>query len=309
MKIAIIGSGAVGTLFGGLLKANRINAVLFDSNKEKIKYIKENGIKIRYPETGKTLHLFPDAVSDKLQIHSFDYYIFCVKAYSTEKAAEEIASVAAENSIAVTFQNGMGNIENLLKHFRACSIAAGVTSEGATETANGEIVYGGKGRTEISFIDNNRDTEKIKTLIDIFNSSKLSSELNNNYKYLIWKKLIINAAINPLTAITRLKNRYIAESEYMRSLSEKIVDESVKIAAGENIIFNSDEMKKIVFSTAEKTGNNKSSMLQDIEADRKTEIDYISGALADSAEKSGIKAPLNKSMHNIIKVLELKYLT
>ena len=309
MKTAIIGAGAIGTLFGGLLKKNNIDTVLFDTDRGKTEYIKKNGIKIIHPGRSGTVHVFPEASSDLSAIRSFDYYIFCVKAYSTEKAASAVAEVAGDNSVFITFQNGLGNIEALAKYLSFSSIAAGTTSEGATQTGEGEIIYGGKGITELSMIDPYGSPEKLEKFISVLNTCGLETSEADDYRRLIWKKLIINAAINPVTAVTHLRNRYISGSPFLRNISEKIAEEAVRIAALEDIHFDIDEIKKTVYRVAEKTGDNRSSMLQDIENKRKTEIDFISGAITDAAAKFATEAPYNRIMVEMVKALEKGYFT
>ena len=307
MKTAIIGSGAIGSLFGSLLKANSIDAVLFDKDSGKTDFINKNGIELIYPETGKKLHLYPEASSCIERIRNFDYYILCVKSYSTEEAAEKISRVSGDNSVIVTFQNGMGNVEIIRKYFPDSSVAAGTTSEGAVFTPPASVVYGGSGITAVSIIGRNPDNSKLEGFLKMLNKSGIETVITGNYRHDIWKKLVVNSAINPLTAALRLQNRFVSESPYLRNLAEMIIKESVKAAEADGIILEYEEIRNTVFSVAEKTGLNRSSMLQDIENGRKTEIDFISGSAADKAEKAGISPSVNRIMQNIIKVLEKKH--
>ena len=309
MKTAVIGAGAIGSLFGSLLTANNVDVCLFDRDRYKIEFIKRNGIELIFPEKGVKKKIFPKASSELADIISCNYYLFCVKSYSTEKAASEIAGIASENSIVVTFQNGMGNVEKFQKFFPDRSIAAGVTSEGATFAAPGTVIYGGKGKTSVSMIDSSSDSSPLYPLIDALNRSALDAEISSDFRKDIWKKLIINAAINPVTAVMKLQNRYISQSEYLRAVSDLIIEEAVKTAAAEGIHFNLDEIKSSVYNIAEKTGENRSSMLQDIENKRKTEIDFISGAVAQRAEYFSLETPANTFMQNIVKVLEPEHFT
>ena len=307
MKTAIIGAGAIGSLFGSLLKANNIDTVLYDRDSRKTDYINKNGIQLIYPQPGKKLTLFPEA-SDRIErIKGFDYYLLCVKSYSTEAVAEKISSVSRDDSVIVTFQNGMGNIEILRKYFRGSCIAAGTTSEGALFTPPASVVYGGRGKTSFSIIDKNGNNSVLEPILQMLNSSGIETSLTDNYRNDIWKKLVVNAAINPLTAALKLQNRHISESPYLREVAEMIILESIEAAGADGINLDYEEIKNTVFSVAEKTGLNRSSMLQDIENKRKTEIDFISGAAADKAEETGISLSVNRIMQNIIKVLERRY--
>lgn len=313
MKIAVIGAGAIGSLFGSLLTANNVDVCLYDKDRDKIEFIKKNGIKLVFPQTGDKKKIFPKTASQLSDIDSCDYYLFCVKSYSTEKAASEIASIASENSIIITFQNGMGNVEKIQKFFPDKCIAAGTTSEGATFVAPGTVIYGGRGKTSISMIDSSAegtsDNTKIGPLIGALNKSDLHTCVSSNFRKDIWRKLIINAAINPVTAVMKLQNRCISESKYLRIVSDLIIEEAVKTAKAEGIHFNLDEIKSSVYSIAEKTGGNRSSMLQDIDNKRKTEIDFISGTIAEKGKYLNTETAANTFMFNIIKVLESKHFT
>lgn len=308
MKTAVIGAGAVGSLFASLLKTKNNDTVLFDTDIDKINYISRNGIELVFPESSGKKRIFPEAVSDTGRIRNYDYYLICVKSYSTEAAVKSIVSCAGENLVIVTFQNGMGNADIIRKYFPDTSSAAGTTSEGAAFINPATVIYGGRGKTALSMIDS-RSNSKLMPLIDALNSCGLEAALTDSFRKDIWKKLIINAAVNPLTAVLKLENRYISESVYLRNITEMIIRETVKAAESDGIFFDIDDITNTVYTVAEKTGRNRSSMLQDIENCRKTEIDFISGAAAEIAEKNGIASPVNRIMQNIVKVLESRYFT
>ena len=141
----------------------------------------------------------------------------------------------------------------------------------------------GKGETALSIIESGSSSALLEPLINALNRSGLKTSVSENYRKDIWRKLIVNAVINPVTAVLSLQNRHIADSVYLRDLAEMIISESVKAAAADGIYFDTDEIRDAVFTIAVKTGENRSSMLQDIENRRKTEIDYISGAAADKS--------------------------
>ena len=302
MKTAVIGAGAVGSLFASFLKTKNNDTVLLDTDLDKINYISSNGIELIFPENSSKKRIFPEAVTDTGRIKNYDYYLICVKSYSTEAAVKSIVSCAGENSVIVTFQNGMGNADIIRRFFPDTSSAAGTTSEGAAFINPATVIYA------LSMIDS-RSNSKLMPLIDALNSCGLEAALTDSFRKDIWKKLIINAAVNPLTAVLKLENRYISESVYLRNITEMVVRETVKAAESDGIFFDIDDITNTVYTVAEKTGRNRSSMLQDIENCRKTEIDFISGAAAEIAEKNGIASPVNRIMQNIVKVLESRYFT
>ncbi|MCQ2604026.1 MAG: 2-dehydropantoate 2-reductase [Spirochaetia bacterium] len=303
MKIGIFGAGSLGTLYGGMLSASGTEVILYarKSNKNRT-LLEKNSAEVRNPDnTAITSTLkITSVISD---LASCDYILLCVKSYSTEEAAAQL-SAASPTGIIVTFQNGWGNIDILKKYFPCSRIAAGTTSEGAYLIEPGIAVHGGHGITSISMLSG--DNAELEPLVTSLNHAGLKAEINPDHIKAIWKKLIINAVINPLTAIAEVKNIQVSSSPYLRSAGEEIIKECVLCSQAEGINLTYDEMHDAVFSVAEKTGSNRSSMLQDILAGRKTEIDFISGAIEKTGLKYNIDTKVNSLLKNIVKAKEAK---
>ena len=306
MHITIIGAGAAGMLFAGKLSSAGYKVTLTDINQERISAVSRSGIKILSPLNDVIIHSFPETSAyenlraDK--IAKTDFFIFCVKAYSTSAAAESVRKFAANNSIAVTFQNGAGNIEKIAAFFNKRSIAAGITTEGASFLSPGSIIHGGSGETIIGMIDNSeRQRNRLMPLIEAFENSGFKAGYTDFPAGVIWKKLAVNACINPLTALTGSKNRYTAESIYLREIIKLAASEICTAAASDKITLDPADIYRTVIGVAEKTGENTSSMLQDIIAGRKTEIKEISGFIA---RKSTSDARVNNTLFLLVKALE-----
>ncbi len=309
MDIAIIGAGAAGMLFAGRLSSAGYNVLITDKSLERISAVRKKGIKILSPDGKEVLASKPYAAAqDELQSSRFrgcDYYIFCVKAFSTAEAAEAVSIFAGSNSIAVTFQNGAGNIEKIAQFFKTSNIAAGTTTEGATFLSPGSVIHGGNGKTQIGMIGNGPgQKERLMPLVEALSESGFSSAYSSNPKKLIWEKLAVNACINPLTALTGAANGFVSVNRHLMAIAKMISEEVCAAASSGNINLDSGSIYRSIIDVAEKTSENRSSMLQDISAGRKTEIDQISGFIAEKARQAGNPADANTALHLIVKALE-----
>ncbi|MEW6070171.1 MAG: 2-dehydropantoate 2-reductase [Candidatus Thermoplasmatota archaeon] len=295
MKILVFGAGAIGSLFGGLL-SKKYDVTLL-GRREHIEAIKKNGLEIH----GKTkLHCYPKALLTTKE--SYDLIILTVKSYDTLKACRQLKRNLANASCVLSIQNGL-NEEILVNELGKQNILRGVTSHGAFILKPGKIYHAGKGDTIIGEIDN--ATTRVKEIAEIFNSVGIETKITNNIFYELWLKVIINACINPLTAITRLKNGAILSNKALRALAEEICREAVGVANKiGNFKFYYSKVWKKVLEVAKATKNNKSSMLQDIEKGKRTEIDFINGKIVEFGKKLGVETTINSIIVELVKSLE-----
>ena len=313
MSIAIIGAGATGSLFGSYLSYAGYNVIITDSDEAKINTIANKGTKVLSPAREEILHTFFDEALLSANIRASEkfrkcqYYIFCVKSFSTKKAAESVHKFTNPDSIIVTLQNGAGNIENLSLFFNLENIAAGTTTEGATLLEPGIVVHGGKGKTAIGMAGKNlKERELLVPLITAFGKAGFKTFYTDDPKKMIWEKLAINTSINSITSILKTNNGVIAESSYLKDLVKIITDEVCLASEIENIKLNPDETYNAIIEVAKNTKLNKSSMLQDILAGKKTEIENISGFIYKIAKDNGISAKGNLALLLLVKALENK---
>ena len=302
MRILIFGAGSIGSLFGGLL-SRKYDVTLF-GRKKHMDEIKKNGLKI----TGKTNHVFYPKTGTK-RGGKYDLIILTVKAYDTKKSMNTLKSIIDSNTVILSLQNGLGNeeiIANSLKNrvFSSGNIGVlrGITNHGVIFIKPGEIHHSGIGETVIGEIDGKK-TERIKKICSMFNSVGIKTRISNDIKKDVWAKTIVNSAINPITAITGLKNGYLLKIPMLTGFMGQVCLEGVRVANKSGVFFDSDvfeETKKI----AKLTSANRSSMLQDIESGKKTEIDFINGAIAKIGKRHGIETPLNNMLTCMVKALE-----
>jgi len=292
----------MGSLFGGYLFNNGEDAVLYDINREHVDAVNTQGLIIEEPALGKEITVKIPATCNKEDLKNSDFTILFVKSTATEAVAGDYFPFAKESTVVVTLQNGYGNEEIIRNRFGAGRTAAGVTSQGATFLGPGRIRHAGTGPTYLSMSDNSN--EKLEPFITALTMAGFESHITDNMESLVWSKLIINIGINALTAVTGLKNGQLLEYPDTKSIMEELVNEALLVVEAKGIQLQYDDPVKQVFTVAEKTGLNRSSMLQDFDKKRVTEIDFINGAILKEAEKYNIPAPVNRTVTRLIRVLQ-----
>lgn len=302
MKISIIGAGAMGSLFGGMISKSGQDVLLYDVNKDHVEKIKRDGLAINDLSTGEKIIVHPKASTQPEDIEGSDIFIIFVKSTITEIVAKQFATMAHVNTIVLTLQNGLGNETVLKKYFGDTRVAAGVTSQGATFIGPGEINHAGNGPTHLCM--SSSDNRRLFPFVDILNKCGLETHIEPNIRNLVWSKLIINVGINAVTAITGLENGKLLEYPEIMEVMKDLVEEGTAVAEKKGITFTYSNPLEVVYEVARKTGLNRSSMLQDFDRGSKTEIDFINNAIAMEAAALGMVAPVNKTVTNIIKTME-----
>ncbi|MBN2830655.1 MAG: 2-dehydropantoate 2-reductase [Candidatus Omnitrophica bacterium] len=305
MKIVIVGPGAMGSLLAAhLLKPKKEEVWLFDYKKERAAKISESGISIE--GVSGSWQVKPNVSCDINEVGPADLFIICVKSYDTKKAIANLKPIVKDNSAVLTLQNGIGNIEIITEALGSERIVAGVTNLGATLTQTGIVRHAGKGETAIGRMDA-KMTVQMRSIRDTFNKAGLETKISRDIKGLIWSKLIINAAINALTAVLRINNGKLTEFEWTRKIMRDTVTEAVRIAKRKRIKLNFDDPLAKVEAVAEATATNISSMLQDVLRKKRTEIDFINGVIVRQGQELNIPVPVNQILVDLIKTIEASY--
>ena len=305
MKIAVVGSGALGCLVAGFLKNKTKEDVwLFDRLPDRARKIREDGIKIE-GISGSSIAR-PVAASDPKEIGACDLVIICVKSYSTEDACKDIKELVSGATTVLTLQNGIGNVQILNDHFGAEKVIAGITNHGATLLGVGHVRHAGRGDTIIGRSDG-RVLGAVRDIGNILNKAGFETKISKDIDSVIWSKLIINVGINALTAITRLNNGALIEYGECRQLLRAAVQEAVKVVKRKRVKLAFDDPIQKVESVCKATATNVSSMLQDVLNRKRTEIDFINGAIVRHAKALGIATPINEVLTNLVKTIETSY--
>lgn len=303
MKIAIIGAGAMGCLYGGKLSAVPDNKVyLLDVWKEHVNAINKDGL---YMEENGELFNYENltAATDAQTVGVVDLAIIFVKSTLTKQAVETNKAVFGENTVALTLQNGMGNVERICSEIGTEKVIAGTTAHGATMLGPGKMRHAGQGKTVIGELSG-ETSERIKKIATVFDEAGLQVEISENVMGLVWDKLLVNVGINALTAITRLTNGELLLYPEIEELLEDAVKEGVVVANAKGIVLGFADPVAHTKDVCKATAANKSSMLQDILNHKRTEIDMINGSIVTEGKNLGIATPVNQVLCNLIHYLE-----
>jgi 2-dehydropantoate 2-reductase len=307
MKITIVGPGAMGCLFASLLSKSKTNEVwLLDKNPARAKYLNSRGIRV----TGLSKINIPPVrikvTTCAKQIGVTDIIILFVKSYDTREAIIRAIPCVNENTLILTLQNGLNNILTIKKNLIAQSLAnfyAGTTSHGATLIRDGIINHAGKGETIVGRVGAARPSQ-CKKIKRIFTGSGIDTRITGNVEGIIWSKLILNSAINPLATVSGCRNGSLVKIDSLKELLFSVTQESTRVVYKKNIKLPYKDVKTKVAGVCDMTRDNINSMLQDILKNKQTEIDYINGAIAREGRKSGVKTPLNDMLWQMVKKLE-----
>jgi 2-dehydropantoate 2-reductase len=295
MNIVIVGAGAIGSLFGALLAKN--NSVVLVGRAPHITAIQHNGLNIN----GKThLHVKLSAVESVKDIPiSPNLILLSVKSYDTETAIKHTVPLIQDETVVVSLQNGLNNIEKIKHIVDKDCIVGGVTTHGAIFSNPGVIKHTGKGKTILGELDGIR-SKRLENIVRIFNEAGIETQVSNDIVKEIWGKVIINSSINPLTAFFNCKNGYLLENPLLKKIVETISEESTNIAQAEGIKLTTPDMIQRTKEVIRDTASNYSSMLQSVQQRKKTEIDSMNGKLVTIGKQHRIDASLNKILVELV---------
>jgi len=303
MKIAVVGAGAMGSLFGGLLAESGADVWLLDIWVEHVKAVNENGLNIE--REGKFRSVSVKATTDPNRIGISDIVIIFVKSTNTRQAAKTAKFLMDDSSLILTLQNGMGNADTIAEVIEPARIIAGTTSHGATMLGPGSIRHAGIGPTTIGmWADDGKD--KVLYIAKFLTEAGIKTEAVDDIQSVIWNKLLVNVGINAITALTGIKNGQLLDLSATQDISRAAVEEAIELARAQGIMIREDAVEH-VFEIAKATSPNRSSMGQDVDNKRLTEIEAINGFVVREAFKIGLNVPINKTLTALIETLQAHY--
>jgi len=304
MKIAIVGPGAMGSLFAAYLSKSKEEVWLLDKNAERAEKISNKGLNVEGISGDWQAKV--NAAAKAEAIGEVDLVIICVKSYDTKEAIISAKQLVGRETTVLTLQNGLGNIEIIGEVVGQERVIGGVTNQGATLLDIGRIRHAGRGETIIGRIDGKIPVE-LRQIREIFNKVGLETRISRDIKGLLWSKLIINCGINALTGLTRLNNGRLIEFDGSSRVLRDAVTEAVKVAKKKKIKLIYDDPLAKVEAVCEATATNVSSMLQDVLKKKRTEIDSINGVIVRQAKSLGINVPVNSVLVDLVKTIEASY--
>jgi 2-dehydropantoate 2-reductase len=306
MKILIVGCGAIGRLFGVKLASGGHDVLFLESNPDVVEAINRNGIsltKLNAEDPEKKTPIRFQATADGASIDSCNLCILAVKGYSTALAAKSIRHLVSQDSPILTLQTGLGNIETMAEIIERSYILGGVTYLGATSLSESKVRHAGVGPTLIGEMEGSV-TERLMKVKEAFVSSGIQTEISDNIVGNIWSKTLVYAAINPLTAILRLKNGHLVQKMESIALAKRLIDEGRLVAQAYGIQLPQVDPYDLLLNVCHNTAENLSPMLQDVLSSRPTEVEALNGAIHALGKLRGISTPLHQAITEMIHLLE-----
>ena len=304
MKIAVIGAGAMGSLFGGLLAEAGNEVYLVDVNADHVAALSRNGLSIE--SNGETRVIPVHATQNPANLEVMDLIIIQVKTYATQAAAESAIPMIGTDTVVMTMQNGIGNVELVGEVVGEENVIVGVTLHGAVYLGPGKIRHTVDAATVIGELDG-RITPRLRRICDVLNEARLNASISPNIQGEIWSKAIINVPANPLCAILRIPTRELVEHECIRQMMHMAEDEVIKVAAAKGIKLAFTNVAEKLASDVKPGSKQIASMLQDVLNERPTEIGSLNGVVVSEGEKLGIETPINKLLYLMVKAIEATY--
>ena len=294
--ILLVGTGALSTLFAARLSEAGHHVSMLGTWKDGLHSLNQNGARIS-EANGKERAFHVHATDNPGDLSDVKHAIILVKSWQTKRVAEKLKGILAPDGIVLTLQNGLGNREALARDLGAEHVALGVTTTGATLLGPGHAKVGGEGVISLE------QNQALGPLEAALRSSNFNLQIVDDARSLIWGKLVINAAINPLTALLRVPNGELLSHPWARKAMSALAHEAAQVADAEHVKLPFSNPIEAVEEVARKTSKNLSSMFQDVRRGAPTEIDAICGAVTERGRKHGVDTPYNRSCWQLVKAM------
>lgn len=301
MRIAVLGAGAMGSLFGGYLSQHN-EVWLVDVDQEKVNKINCIGIKIREPHGDQIFR--PKALTDTTGLGKVDLLIVFVKAMYSRNALSQNRHLIGDDTYVMTLQNGSGHQETLLEFARRDRVIIGVTQHNSSIIETGYLHHGGGGKTNIGLLDGG--SERIQPIAKVFNECGFETFVADDIKRLIWNKLFLNTSASVLTGILQVKLGFMIDNQHGWFLVERLVREAVAVANADGLNFNPDEVLANIKTALSNSREGYTSIYADLRNGALTEVDTISGSVVREAKRVGISAPSHEFVVELVHAMEDK---
>jgi 2-dehydropantoate 2-reductase len=297
MKIAVVGAGAMGSIFGARFHQAGHETVLVDVVQPLVDTINAEGVTVVRGDE-ETVTRVP-ATTDPAAVGPVDIVVFFTKCYHTSSAAESARPLVGPDTAVASLQNGWGNGDVLAAAYPPGQVVLGVTYNSGLLQGPGRVLHPAEQPTLVgSFSDGGDGAARLAEALE---SAGLAATVASPVRPEIWKKLILNAASLPASALTGMTAGALGTSQDMLDLVSETTREAVAVAQALGYDIDFDERIGTILGLVEKAGPTKASMLQDVEAGRRTEIDVINGAVVRAADEVGVPVPINRTLMQLIK--------
>ena len=304
MKIAVVGAGAMGGLFSYFFHRAGYAPCVLDSHGERVDTLRREGLTVESP-TGNHHVSLSTVTTEAEEIGQVDLIVIAVKAYDTEAAMKGAFPLLGDKTVVLTLQNGLYNIERIARITGKYRVLGGTTAHGATQLSHAHIRHAGSGETILGVLPGERVLQ-VNEVSALLHQSGVETRITDDVEGTIWSKLLVNAAINPLTALTRITNGEVLECSELVDVQRRVVDEVCAVARGKKVTIHFSDPLAKVKEVCLATASNQSSMLQDILNGKRTEIDFINGAIVAEGTSCGAATPYNQILTKLVKALEIQ---
>jgi len=291
-SILIVGTGAMAGLFGARLSPHA-GVTLLGTWKAGLEALARDGIRLQ--ENGSVLQIPVRTSSNPAECAGTEIALFLVKSWQTQRAAAMLAKCLAPQGVALTLQNGLGNLELLEAELGPQRVALGVTTVGATLLGPGKVRVGGSGATHVA------PHPRLEPLVDLLQTAGFEVHPADKIESLVWGKLVVNCGINALTALLEVPNGELLARPGARAIMQKAAEETARVAEANGVKLPYPDPVEQVEGVARRTASNSSSMLQDIRRGAPTEVDAINGAVVQVADRLGVPVPVNRTLWNLVR--------
>jgi 2-dehydropantoate 2-reductase len=298
--LLVVGTGALANLFAARLAAAGVPVTMLGTWPQGLAALQKHGVRVA--QTGGSEHGYPvRATADPADCAGARHALVLVKSWQTERAARQLAVCLSPDGLALTLQNGLGNREKLAQALGEERVALGVTTTGATLVGPGRVRPGGEGMISLGA------HPRLDPLVELLQRAGFALEVVPEADDLLWSKLVINAAINPLTALLRVPNGELLARPSARTLMILAAQEAAAVATALGHRLTYADPAATAADVARRTAANHSSMFQDVSRGAPTEINAICGAIVAAGEKNGVPTPVNRTLWLLIEALENRY--
>lgn len=305
MKLTVVGAGAMGGALAAEASAAGHEVHVLDVSRRVIDAINERGLVVN--KRGDRLEQRVKATITAADIGVSDVVVIFVKAQHTAAAAQSLGPLLAAQTTVVSLQNGWGNADVLAANADPGRLVFGVTYNSCSLIGPAEIAHTGIGETIVGPYDGT-DLTRASQVADLLTDAGWAGRVADDVRTEIWNKLVLNAATLPTAALTGLAAGQLILGDEMRQLVDSAAAEACAVAKSLGLAVDPAELIERIHAVLASAGSGKASMLQDVEARRKTEVEVINGAVVRAAEQNGIDVPANRALVALIHGLERSWM-
>jgi 2-dehydropantoate 2-reductase len=295
MNVAVMGAGAVGCYYGGML-ARAGHDVTLIGRSQHVEAIERHGLRLETQTFDERIRV--SARTEESAVQGAQLVLFCVKSTDTESAAVAIKPHLAPDALVLSLQNGVENADRL-RTLLTQEVAAAVVYIGTEMAGPGHMRHHGRGEL---LIEPSKASEDVaRALI----AAGVPTDISGNVRGALWAKLILNCAYNALSAITQLPYGRLVKGAGIAAVMRDVVDECVAVAQADGVTIPGD-VDAAIRKIAETVPGQYSSTAQDLARGKRTEIDHLNGLIVRRGEALGVATPANRLLHAIVKLIESK---